>query len=99
MENKWTTEPPAEPAATIARLERRVAVLREERDAAVRAVLLVKEWFDREDSHPPYPEGTKRDTPGNELIWRIWFDGNMDACRAATEAVNEVAALAKAGGA
>ena len=58
------------------------------------ALKLHDEWCRRERQGPVYPEGTNRDTPGNEAIWREWFYGNVDLCRRAEEAT--VAAIAKA---
>jgi hypothetical protein len=74
--------------AHIARLERENAELR-------RACEVFSEWLRREDAGPQYPEGTTRDHPGNEAIWREWWDGNLAICQEAQDLAR--AALSKAG--
>lgn len=60
------------------------------------ALKLHAEWAKREHDGPSYPDGTSRDTPGNEAIWHDWFYGNIDLCGRAEKAT--IAAIAKATG-
>lgn len=48
-----------------------------EADAAVRAFVA---WLEHDDTSPKYPPGTNRDTPGNEAIWRDWWDEANHLC-------------------
>jgi hypothetical protein len=77
----------AENAAIRRQLDYGMITLQIERDAyrtraeaAEKVVALVREWWKREDDGPQYPLGESRDTPGNEAIWREWYDGNQDLC-------------------
>jgi len=57
------------------------------------------EWLRREDGSPEYPAGTNRDTPGNEVIWREWYDTNIAICGLAQRQVKAALILAKGGAA
>ena len=57
------------------------------------------EWLRREDGSPVYPAGTNRDTPGNEAIWREWYDTNIAICQLAQQQVKAALILAKGGAA
>lgn len=51
-----------------------------EADAAVRAFVA---WLEHDDTHPAYPPGTNRDSPGNEAIWQEWWDEANQKCAVA----------------
>lgn len=53
-------------------------------------------WLKHDDQGPQYPEGTTRDTPGNESIWRAWWDEGLSLCKSAQE--KAASAIAKATG-
>ena len=57
------------------------------------------EWLRREEGSPEYPAGTNRDTPGNEAIWREWYDTNISICQLAQRQVKAALILAKGGAA
>lgn len=42
------------------------------------AVAAFQAWLDHDRSLTVYPPGTTRDTPGNEAIWRTWWDHGLD---------------------
>lgn len=105
----YTVQPPDEPMAIAAVTNgemRRMGGMSDEHAANAlmiaaapdmfEALELLHQWWKREEEGPAYRFGTNRDTPGNERVWREWFDGNLDLCNSTNEKAR--AALAKARG-
>jgi hypothetical protein len=97
-ESAWGTRAQATACCSGAKAEAQASQSVEAASARemLEALRLHKAWSDSERAGPDYGGQTRDTHPDGELIWRAWWNNQLDLCRRAQTATD--AAIAKAEG-